>query len=271
MTHLVNKLLIARVLANNHHTNIDNIEVQTSDVKLSSTNGENFCSDIYVAKVTYKLNGNDLQSSFIVKIMRPEIAEIGTNEEQMFTRVLPTMEGFFNRLRNAKIKLYPRCFLTEKVDGHEFYVLEDLNTMGYFCADRIRGLDEAHARLLMQKIGQFHAASLMYEKKFPEIVNSLGKSHFANGATDVVAEAIAFGGMEYVANMIETWAGYEQLSSKIRSLSARFNDKVKKVVDPQNSVVNVITHGDLWINNVLFRNEADTKHPIDVLFVDFQN
>lgn len=57
-----------------------------------------------------------------------------------------------------------RCLVSER-NGHEFYVLENLNSLGYFCADRVKGLDEAHGRVLMQKIAKFHAASMLYAKK----------------------------------------------------------------------------------------------------------
>ncbi|XP_011291260.1 uncharacterized protein LOC101894911 [Musca domestica] len=269
---LLNEARIVRALCEAHKTTVECIEIKACDFKLSSANGENFCSDIYEVDVNYEINGNAMQKSFILKLMIPEIAEIGTNEQLMFTEVLPVMEGYLNTVEGKGTdKLFAKCFLTERQGKHEFYLLENLNTLGYMCGDRVKGLNEVEGHMVMQKIAKYHAASILYQKEFPDIVDSLEKSHFAKGAADVVAEAIAFGGFEYVANMIEKWPGYQHLAPRLLNLKNGFNDLVKQVVDPSRSTLNVITHGDLWVNNMLFKYDKDTQNPLDVVFVDFQN
>ncbi|XP_073838458.1 uncharacterized protein [Musca autumnalis] len=269
---LLNEALIVRALCEAHKTIAECIKIKACDFTISSVNGENFCSDIYDVDVKYVINGIAMQKCFIVKIMIPEIAEIGTNEQVMFTTVLPIMENYLNAVEGReREKLFAKCFLTERQGNNEFYILENLNTLGYICGDRIKGLDEAHGHLVMQKIAKYHAASIIYQMKFPQVVESLEKSHFAKGASDVVAEAIAFGGFEYVANMIENWPNYEHLTPRIRNIKNKFNDLVKDVVDPKYSTLKVITHGDLWVNNMLFKYDEVTKKPTDVAFVDFQN
>ncbi|XP_065360924.1 uncharacterized protein LOC135954644 [Calliphora vicina] len=263
---LLNEELIKRALQSYH--NIQNksaFTLKACDFKLSSANGENFCSKIYQVDVQYELNGNDENTSFIVKIVIPEIAELGSNEAIMLNSILPAMEKCLN-----ENKLYARCLISES-QKDEFYVLENLNSLGYFCADRTKGLDLEHAQVLMTKIAKFHAASMLYAKKFPDVVESLLGSVFEKGACDEVSQVITYGGFEYVANMIKTWPTYETLSQKVLSIIPKYNSLAFELVNSKHSKFNVINHGDLWVNNFLYKYSKDSNRPIDVLFVDFQH
>lgn len=94
-THL-NEALVHRALVVYHRLN--NCDTKTSLIvkscafQLTSVSGENYCSEIFVAKVQYEVDGKDLENSFIVKIMLPEIAEVPSNEEKMYSTVLPGIE-----------------------------------------------------------------------------------------------------------------------------------------------------------------------------------
>ena len=163
---LLNEALIERALRNYHSVNSTTaLKLKSCDFKCSPASCENFCSDIYQVDVIYELNGNAGEKSFIVKIMIPKVAELGSNEERMFNIVLPAMERILNVTNEESAnKLHARCLVSERKDA-EFYVLENLKSLGYYCADRCEGLDLAHALILMKKIAQFHAASMMFGKK----------------------------------------------------------------------------------------------------------
>lgn len=92
-------------------------------------------------------------------------------------------------------------------------------------------------------------------------------SQFQNGANDESSEAFIYGGFEYVANMIKSWTSYETLADKVLSIIPKYNELVFEVVNPQNSKFNVINHGDLWINNFLYKFDKNSEKPIDVVFV----
>ncbi|XP_037939831.1 uncharacterized protein LOC119672746 [Teleopsis dalmanni] len=200
--------------------------------------------------------------------MIPEVAEIGSSELLMYDTVLPLMEEILEA-SGDKVKLRPNCLLSKR-DSKEIYILEDMNALDYYVADRWLGLDEQHAMCLMGKIAKYHAASMVLIQKFPTEVKKLPASHFAAGAADQIAHSIAIGGLEYVADFLKTWSGFVEISRKILANKTQFNEKIKSIVNPKNSKVNVIMHGDLWVNNFLFRYDNDKK-PNDVVLVDFQN
>lgn len=92
-------------------------------------------------------------------------------------------------------------------------------------------------------------------------------SHFEKGACDDISQAITYGGFEYVANMIRKWPSYESLADKVLSIIPKYNELAFEVVNSQKSKFNVINHGDLWINNFLYKYDKESNKPIDVLFV----
>lgn len=165
---LLNEKLIESALQNYHNVNNPQaFNIKACEFKLSPANGENFCSEIYQVEVRYELNGNSEQKSFIIKLMIPEIAEIGSNEQVMFETVLPAMEKLLGTDEEGKMenKLYAKCLISQRSNRDEYYVLENLNSLGFYSADRIKGLNLEHAEVLMKKIARFHAASMMFNKK----------------------------------------------------------------------------------------------------------
>ncbi|KAI8122125.1 hypothetical protein CVS40_7024 [Lucilia cuprina] len=270
LSHLLNEELIKCALLNYHNSNNSSaFKIKACEFKLSPANGENFCSEIYLVKVKYEINGNVEQKSLIAKILIPEIADLGSNEFLMLNTILPGMEQCLTGAENDN-KLHAKCLLSES-DKEEFYILENLNSLGYYCADRCKGLDYEHAEIVIKKIAKFHAASMIYAKKFPDIVQSLLNSGFEKGACDEVSQVITYGGFEYVSDMIKNWPTYENLSQKVRSIIPKYNGLAYEVVNSKNSIFNVINHGDLWVNNFLYKYSEDKGRPTDVLFIDFQN
>ncbi|TMW42796.1 hypothetical protein DOY81_012123, partial [Sarcophaga bullata] len=224
--------------------------------------GENYCSDIYQIDVEYEVNGNADNKSFIVKIMIPEFIDIGSNEKIMFSEVLPAMENILKSKNIKNPKLHGQCWVHEN-NKDEIYVVENLNSLGYSCAERTMGLDLQQSRILIKKIAKFHAASMLYVKEHEG-------SHFEKGAYDTMTESLIYGGLEYVANMVEKWPSYEGIAEKLRAVIPKFNDAIAHMINTKNSTFNVINHGDLWVNNFLLKYD-ESLNCEDATFVDFQN
>ena len=53
-----------------------------------------------------------------------------------------------------------RCFYAT-AEPIQILVFEDLKALGYEMADRQNGIDEEHCNLVMNKLGKFHASSML--------------------------------------------------------------------------------------------------------------
>lgn len=162
---VLNEELVKRALQTCHGLNSSScLKLKNCDFKRSLVSGENYCSDIYQIDVEYDVNGNANNKWFIVKIMIPEFIDIGSNEKIMFSEVLPAMENILKSKNVENPKLHGQCWVYEN-KKHEVYVLENLNYLGYFCAERTKGLDLQQSRILIKKMAKFHAASMLYVKE----------------------------------------------------------------------------------------------------------
>lgn len=128
-------------------------------------------------------------------------------------------------------------------------------------------MDLAHAKLALKSLAKFHGAGLSIKQKDPIYEKKLGK---------YIKPLVAKG-----SNLIEQLSS--ELFTKLKNekvLNDNDLDKLKKAFEPSerkrfNAEVTpdlpwtCLTHGDLWTNNMLFRDN-ELGQPEDVKFVDFQ-
>lgn len=72
-----------------------------------------------------------------------------------------------------------------------------------------------------------------------------------------------------VSSTIANWPGYERIAEKIENIPQKEYDNIYKSYVPQEGAFNVITHGDMYINNLLFRYDANGK-PVDIRLVSIK-
>ncbi|XP_037951696.1 uncharacterized protein LOC119682350 [Teleopsis dalmanni] len=250
------------------------VEVKEFSFEKATKDGENYCSDIYRIYVKY-IKENDIskklhEKSFIIKDVG-EIEQPDTSEMFMYEKVLPKLEEILEST-GENVKLKPSCYLTIS-DKIELYVLEDLVASGYHIADRWVGLNDVQAKVILQKVAKFHAASMIYVERFPEEIAKLEPAGFSSDNFGEVARVLYIDSVEYVAHMIQNdWNGYEEIARKMLKNKEKFHEKVKKLVNPKNSKLNVINHADLWLNNFLYNySDENFKEPQDAVLIDFQN
>ncbi|KAH8335271.1 hypothetical protein KR074_003374 [Drosophila pseudoananassae] len=247
----------------------EKLRVENFNIEVVSQSGENFCSVIYRVALEFRRSpDNDLESGkYILKDLLPGVAELGTNERQMYEEFLPEMTKILNKCSPdfGERKLSADCLLTEIAAGKEIYLLEDLCDLGYSSLDRFQGVGLEDAKVCLRKLAQFHGASMVLCQEQPELVAKLAPSHYADGVSDHFSKGLVLDGAEFTANYFAD--ELPEISRKMKAqIPEAYEQIIKDVVNPKHSRLNAIIHGDVWVNNVMF-NRADEKG----ILVDFQN
>uniref|UniRef100_A0A1B0CSX9 CHK kinase-like domain-containing protein n=2 Tax=Lutzomyia longipalpis TaxID=7200 RepID=A0A1B0CSX9_LUTLO len=222
----------------------------------------------------------DYQRKLIVKRQISSISrrqlfrcdEAFANEIAAYTKVLPHLRRFSgNRLP------YPKCLFAGFDDAEkEVIIFEDLCESGFEMEDRLKGLDYAHCSLVMKELGNLHAISLAMKATEPEVFETIRRN-----ISEIVYCPEA---REFISNTLEC-----SLRDTLASLQASNGDKhlteaIAKIERMQGSMYDimschvleneeswrVICHGDVWINNLMFRRRKSTGCAEQVKLVDLQ-
>ncbi|EDV31512.1 uncharacterized protein Dana_GF15396 [Drosophila ananassae] len=250
-------------------------KVLSIHIKMGSNTGENYCSQIYRTKISFQLPGKPVQTMmFIVKsIPRLESVEfiedlqVYLKEKVTYYDVLPRLE----LLMKCKQRFGPKLYHCIK-QPESTMVFEDLGHLGYVMASRELGLDEEHCRLVMERLGEFHATSMALAELDPHIFEAysdgmLSPQGLAKG--DGLLMSFFSGNGQELLNLVNTWPGFERIAGKIAKYLQNHRANLERSQAPQDKEIRVLNHGDLWVNNMMFKYDGN-KRPQDLVLIDFQ-
>lgn len=165
---------------------------------------------------------------------------------------------------------YPKCYGNVDVNFNECVFLEDLGLRSFSVSDR--KMDANHVRLVMQALGKFHAISFAAKDQQPDKFNEI-----ASKLDEIYVRAEDHHWREF----------FNEQSDKILNLLSNDEDtllytKVKKLFEHEAldiavdclklelaGTASVITHGDAWQNNMMFRYDDNGK-PVEISIIDWQ-
>lgn len=170
-------------------------------------------------------------------------------------------------------KEYPKCYQTVDVDLNEGILLEDVSVRGFTMMDRRNGNVTAdYVRLVMQSLGKFHAISFAVKdqqpNKFKELTSELDEL-FVRLDNEMLRQY--FNVMADAVFKVLSEKDDALLWSKLKNLFKR--DAIDIAADCLNvestEPAAIITHGDMWQNNTMFKQEQNGK-PTEVCLLDWQ-
>ncbi|KAK7869206.1 hypothetical protein R5R35_001148 [Gryllus longicercus] len=250
----LDKGLIQQALCNGGE---ENLQVAALDVTLPIPSGENYSSTIYRAKATLT---DGQHRSFIVKGPSPgaTLANMSSEggvfqrEAELLGTLIPQMQALLEDAAPGRFPpLAPRCY-HHGTSPVEFLVLEDLTPAGFKMANRKRGLGLRHSLLALRTLARFHAASHALLRRQPELAEKLGNTWRAMYNT---METFVKGEMGAAAEACRSWPGCEDYADRLDKFKVVAIDKFTELNDAKPGAFNVITHGDYWVNNMMFRYE----------------
>ncbi|XP_046748110.1 uncharacterized protein LOC124412352 [Diprion similis] len=179
--------------------------------------------------------------------------ECGIPESEVFD-ILPNFYGARLSLNEAE----------DTFDHDAVILMENLKVKNYACLDRMIGVDLAHSKFLVGALARFHALGVAMKLKKPELFKVI-KEHAKSVGYD---EEMPDDDTESVLAILKKSALLLPHLDRIEKALSTFDTEAwtKEPDEPWGT----IAHTDLWVNNIMFRDDAD-GNPEDVKFVDFQN
>ncbi|XP_063707216.1 uncharacterized protein LOC134836024 [Culicoides brevitarsis] len=250
----------------------DNLKVLEFKCKPAVAAGNNYASLLLRASVKLSKNNNEeVEKSIIIKtvVPDPEIAKsiedfgIYKREILMYDQILPKYHALLESMGDDE-KLYSPAIAVDPENST--LIFEDLKKRGFSLASRLKGVDETHLNLVTRKIAKFHACSMVLHERDESSFNQFRDPPFVANA-----EAISyFDGMsEALLEQMRTWQGYEYYVKKFEKLKKWLPSEVMNVYSESKIPISVLTHGDLWVNNMMFKYDEKMK-PLELLLIDFQ-
>ncbi|KOB70161.1 putative Juvenile hormone-inducible protein, partial [Operophtera brumata] len=198
--------------------------------------------------------------------------EFFKNEINFYEKVLPALLKFQSK-KTVKdpFDKYAKLVFAFTDGIHDVLCLEDASLDNFGSAVRQEGIDWAHCKLSFKVLAQFHALSFAMKDQEPEKFNKI---------KDEVFET-------YYHERL--WPWYERFWKRVCGIAVDavekeypnsiYVEKVKQICVPEtykrmiDAATNtlstgVISHGDCWTNNFLFKYDDAT--PIDAKIIDFQ-
>lgn len=150
-----------------------------------------------------------------------------------------------------------------------FLMIEDLSAASYQMAKKREGLDLQHSVLVMRLIAKYHAATAVILEKNMIVVEDFKEcTKYVSGNDRGLRKIISFIVPVIVDNLTKRSNVPPRLIDEIRKLGETLPDTLEKLTQFKPNRFNVLIHGDLWANNLMFR--YSNGEIMGVKFIDFQ-
>jgi len=193
-------------------------------------------------------------------------------EQEMYQKLLPLLA------KNLQQKLpVAECYLI----GDESYVMifEDLQRMGYKLADKYAYLEVRQCEAAFRAIALLHAGSVATEiktgKLMPFHADHCYEALIADNKSDnIVLRQWHYSSLKTTFGLLQKMQRYKSRLAGVnwdavyQRLYLAWEECAVAAAGNSSKFKNVLSHGDLWVNNVLFRGGA--QGAVDALLVDFQ-
>ncbi|XP_066995896.2 uncharacterized protein [Anabrus simplex] len=162
------------------------------------------------------------------------------------------------------------CFLTRP----DLIVLENAAHQGFQLHDNLTCMDNAHVTLVLKNLALLHAASIIFEERNSKIEDAFKEVLFENLFSSIEGNSsrnwfvTGIHTAVHITKYLQKFSDDPKLLSVIKKELPDTCKRMWELAKPSKKYRNVLCHGDLWNNNIMFRYESG--RPIELRFVDFQ-
>ncbi|XP_046809579.1 uncharacterized protein LOC111674599 isoform X1 [Lucilia cuprina] len=254
-------------------TNEDVCKILNINIKNASKSGENYSSLLLRIKTDVELaDGKHKTLSFVLKaqhskqfmIQITNMLRLFPKEEEMYYRILPRFEKLYEDVGKI-VQFAPKVHRFDHDIGVEHILMEDLQMNRYKNINRFEGLDIIHSETVLRKLAEYHAASACYVEKYGQFSEDFTQGVFSSKNRSLLQE---FNASSAFLAQLKKWPNCLKYYEKLCDTDVYLVDRLLEDQKVNAREFNVLNHGDLWCNNIMFQYDAFGKIK-NTLFVDF--
>lgn len=238
-----------------------NIETYDLDIKLVSTESENFLS-VPLLVAIYPPEAADVNLFAKIAILsdthrgKVPVTSIYETEISAYTNLLASYKLLQEKYRVPKEERYKsaRYYASSLVENEEVIVIEDLTAQGYAMYNRSKTVNFEYAQKAVEELAKFHALSIVYKNQFPHDYSRESRQAEQSKVLDSIYEPLK----ESYLDLVQY--GLDAVSSDLRERLEEFINKqwekeiFYKYYGP--SKWGFIVHGDYRASNILFKRQV---------------
>lgn len=247
-----------------------NVEILEFSPKPGAGPGLNYTSYIYRVLVSYKCDGTPHKQSTSLIIKKPietglmsEMSEDSTmldKEQIMYQELLPNMH------KKSNCEFGPKSYISPI---QNIVVMEDLKERGYIMNTSNTLLDYSHCKAVFECLAKFHASSVSCYHDEPELVSECVGVDSLWVDSSVMKHWI-ISAVKCTVKVITEMDVDKKFKDFLLRRSGHIWDSIKASIKPKRKGINVLNHGDLWVNNIMFAFD-ESNNVTGVKLLDFQN
>ncbi|CAD7091881.1 unnamed protein product [Hermetia illucens] len=256
--------------------NDNDLQIIEISIMPATAKGENYASTMTRVRAKYASpDQRNLQvGSYLIKSMvdndefvceKLSVTAVFPREMEIYSIVIPKLHKILQS-KSLDEELAPAIMDVDY--ERDSIMFEDLKVRSFVSADRVKGLDMVHAKMVLRKLAKWHAASAVLGNVEPEIFLSYDRGMMTR-RTDVHVP-FYLNSLRFCASALSRIPGYEKYASKMFDLQTELIELGSRAFDSKDNYLNVCAHGDLWTSNVLFKYNENNE-PVDAILIDFQN
>ncbi|XP_066944393.1 uncharacterized oxidoreductase dhs-27-like [Macrobrachium rosenbergii] len=239
-----------------------------------------FGSIVVKLKIHFLKNNEPLEKTYVLKhnpnfnpAFTAYVTMLFNKEISFYKKLKPLLLREVSATSQTQLSI-PRCIFTALKEGREIIILEDLNSHGFQNIDRKKGMDVAHASLVLEELARIHATSILLKKRLgPDEMRSqfdfLKRTwwNYMEGAEEMFIINME-GHLDIATSVLQKLGGHEAAANWVTGLKPNILQMIQGQTkdDPP---FDVLCHADCTISNFLFRYNGD-QEVAKVVVLDFQ-